>query len=303
MAHEQQPCVLVGFDGTRRQDAVLEVAAGEALRRRLPLTIAGAVVVKEGREGHERSPDGRLRTQDRAAADADERLVAAAARVRRDHPALPVSRVLLREDAPAGSVPPAQLLVLGANRAQHTTFGLGTAGWSLVRAVACPVVVVPSPALAAFGQGYTAGPVVAGVGQDPLDVEVLREAVAAARARGTAVQLVHAVRPRPTEPGRAAHARACARAAELIRRARVGLDVPVRTVLSSEEPAAALRRCAARASLLVIGSHRPLALAGPGVGSVGRGVIGDVPCPVQVVVHRTVPGVAGARSATAGAGA
>lgn len=310
---EQEPCVLVGHDGTRRAEAVVDEAAAEAVRRRLPLTVVGVVVLQSELDPALGADAPAELTATGPLAD---QLAASAARVGRRHLDLVVSTLHLLRDAVPGSVPPARLLVVGTQGAVRTTFSVGTVSWSLLHAVDCPVMAVPSPVEAGGGRQHPAGPVVAGVGENPRDVEVVREAATAAAARRTSVELVHALHPRPGEPpGEEAAARGRALAAELVHRVRADRaapdaledadaprrpDVQVTTVLSDEEPAAALRGCGARASLLVVGSRGPLALAGLVAGSVSRTTIGTAPCPVLVVVHRDAPAPRG-RPVTTGA--
>jgi nucleotide-binding universal stress UspA family protein len=283
MAHaETTPCVLVGYDGTWRTEAVLDAAAEDARRRRRALAV---VTVVQGAEDPRLRFGARAAEQEAAQAEARGCLERAAAHVRRSRPGVAVTGVAVPDvDAPAMAalLPPADRLVVGARgRHDQPGFALGSVSRRLLQAAGCPVLVVPDDSHPDARREDR--PVVAGVDDDPAAPLVVHAAADEAHARGTHLLVVHAFRRRPGEDGQAALQRAQTGVESVLDHAALGPGSPVTVVVTPGEPAAALLLHAERASMVVMGSRGPLALAGLALGSVSRAVLDATPCPVLVV--------------------
>jgi nucleotide-binding universal stress UspA family protein len=287
-------CVLVGTDGSWHSGPVLDAAAAEASTRGLPLLIVSVVrSLPEEQAGRMAPTDG----GDRSAELTDWRLREAVSRVRGMHPALEIRTLRLpdavhlpwRIDGSAG-LPEPRLLVVGA-RGPHDqpAFGVGTVSRDLLRASSCPVLVVPeSTHVRPANPAVHADAVVAGLADDPLSGPVLRAAADEAGVRRARLRIVHCYTAAGGESDEQALARATARAQELVG-ATGAVDerwsaLPYGLVVTDEPAAEALSRRSAAASVVVLGTRGPAALAGLSPASVSRAVVGSARCPVLLVV-------------------
>lgn len=292
--------VLVGSSGSWRSGAVLDVAAAEASRRGAGLAVVGAVPPVPDAGG---SLTEMLVDERRAGELVTRRLSEAVARLQARYPGLRLTTHTLADPesgAPGeqdGALPEASLLVLGARGANgEPVFALGTLGRRLLKGTTCPVLVVPEDGPDP-GVRETRRPAAVTVGIDdgPLAAEVLTQATAEATLLGTHVVAVHAYSPLPGEGEPAARARARRSVAATLRRAGGPADRPVlggvsvSTVLTQDPAVDALLRHGEHASMLVVGSRGPAALAGLSLDSVSRAVLDAPPCPVLLVVPRAAP--------------
>jgi nucleotide-binding universal stress UspA family protein len=297
----QSPCVLVGTDGSWHSGPVLDTAAAEASTRGLPLLIV-SVVRSLPEEAGRMAPKG---GGDSSAELTDWRLREAVSRVRGAHPALEISthrlpdaHVPWRLDGSAG-LPEPRLLVIGA-RGPHDqpAFEVGTVSRDLLRATSCPVLVVPEYAhVRPANPAVHAGALVAGLADDPLSGLVLRTAADEAAVRRARLQIVHCYTAARGESGEHALGRATARAQEVVGAAQAVDErwstLPYSLVLTDEPADEALSRRSAAASMVVLGTRGPAALAGLSPASVSRAVVGSARCPVLLVVPGTGPAVPG----------
>jgi nucleotide-binding universal stress UspA family protein len=288
-------CVLVGTDGSWHSGPVLDVAAEEASTRELPLLIVSVV---------RNLPDARASQiqrggDDRARELTDWRLLEAVSRVRGTHPALEITTHRLpdatlpwRIDGTDG-LPEPRLLVVGARGARdQPAFGVGTVSRDLLRATSCPVLVVPESArVRPANPAARTDAVVAGVADDPLSGPVLRTAAHEAATRRAPVEILHCYAPANGESDAQALSRATARSGELVGAIRAGDErwntIPHTVVVTNEPAAEALCRRSATASVVVLGTRGPAALAGLSLTSVSRAVVGSARCPVLLVVPGT----------------
>jgi len=289
-------CVLVGTDGSWRSGPVLDVAAEEASTRRLPLLI---VSVERSLPDAGESRLQRTGRDDRAAKLADWRLLEAVSRVRGAHPALEITTHRLpdatlpwRIDG-TGGLPEPGLVVVGARGPRdQPAFELGTVSRDLLHATSCPVLVVPESAhVRPTNPATRADGVVAGLADDPLSGQVLRAAADEATIRRARVEIVHCYAGALRESDAAARARAIRRADELVNAMRATDErwstIPHRLVVTDEPAAEALIRRSATASVIVVGTRGPAALAGLSLTSVSRPVVGAARCPVLFVMPGT----------------
>jgi nucleotide-binding universal stress UspA family protein len=286
-------CVLVGTDGSWHSGPVLDVAAEEASIRELPLLIVSVV---RGIPGAYASQIQRTSESDHARELTDWRLLEAVSRVRGAHPALeitthrlPTADLPWRVDGTAG-LPEPRLLVVGARGPRdQPAFDVGTVSRDLLRATSCPVLVVPETAFTTPANPATrADPVVAALDDDPLSGPVLRTAADEAAIRRAPVEILHCYTAAHGESDAQARSRAIARSGELLGAIRATDErwrtIPHRIDVSTEPAAEALCRRSAAASLLVLGTRGPAALAGLSLASVSRAVVGGARCPVLLVV-------------------
>ena len=289
-------CVLVGTDGSWHSGPVLDVAAEEAAARQLPLLIVSVVrSLPDARASQLQRANG----DDRARELTDWRLLEAMSRVRGRHPALEISTHRLPDaDLPwridgSGGLPEPRLLVVGARGCRdQPAFGLGTVSRDLLRATSCPVLVVPQSARQSRTNPAThADAVVAGLADDPLSGPVLRATADEAAVRRAPVEILHCYAAAHGESNEQARARATARSGELVGAIRDADErwntIPHSVVVTNEPAADALSRRSAAASVLVLGTRGPAALAGLSPTSVSRAVVASARCPVLLVVPGT----------------
>jgi nucleotide-binding universal stress UspA family protein len=114
------------------------------------------------------------------------------------------------------------------------------------------------------------------------------------------VEIVHCYAAAYGESDAKARSRAVARSGEVVDAILAGddrwKDIPHSVVVTDEPAADALARRSATASVLVLGTRGPAALAGLSLKSVSRAVVGSARCPVLLVV----PGTGSATSPPAG---
>lgn len=281
---QQTAAVVVGIESRPGQQRLVEAAAAEAAARACPLVVV--TVVPGVRGGH--GDVGELLAEERRLAeDAASGLAAALSDAQTRHPELVLRGASVPEDAPddlTGVLPAARLLVVGGRGTSgRRAFTLGSVSRRLLQGLDCPVLVVP-------GDGGSAGaarPVLAGVQDDDLAPLVLAAAAEAAATRGGRLQVLHAYTRRPGEGDDEALTRADRLCADLIERAGLPAALQVERLVTLDAAGSALVRGSAEASVLVVGSRGPLALAGLALESVSAAVLHDARCPVLVVPRRS----------------
>jgi nucleotide-binding universal stress UspA family protein len=288
VAEHSEGVIIVGLDGSTKDDRAVDWAAQEAALRGTGLHLVHAVHL---------SPEASA--MGLAAAVETERTIVdkASQRVRDQHPETQVTVETVMEGPTALLVKASEragLLVLGAR-------GLGRIAGRLLGSVSqkvaahahCPVVVVrdvTSP---------PAGPVIVGVPPEGAPTEVLAFAFEHAARRGLPVRLIHAESPRQLEiynpEVQGILAQAAERATALRAEQLAGdvkewseryPDVGVEMEQVLAHPIEVLTEQAAGASLLVVGSRGRRGLAGMGLGSVVRGVLHEAPVTAVVQVGR-----------------
>jgi nucleotide-binding universal stress UspA family protein len=259
--HSDRLGVLVGYDGSASSGQAVMRAAHEAVLHGAELDVVAVLPAEHG---------------GRAGRD----LTRVAEAVERHHPALTV-RLDRRCGAPAATLSQlssrAVLVVVGARGSGDAACGLGSVSTALLEAAGAPVLVVPDRQ----ATGADTPVVVAVVDADALAPAVLRTAVTEARLRGGRVRLLHAYASHPTGEG-LQEARRFSRG--LIRSVVGDDEDAVTCVVTPEPPDAAVVRHAARAGLVVVGSHLPCDQ--PVRRSVSRAVVEALPCAVLVLTPR-----------------
>jgi nucleotide-binding universal stress UspA family protein len=288
-------CVVIGFESMTRQAAALSVAADEAQRRNLGLSI---VTLLQPRPNPDLDILGWQREQHHVQADALQGLHEAAVSVRHRHPQTVVTTYCLTEDEVEPDCEPvsfAELLVVGTH-GRHGRRGLSLESVSrlLLQASHCPVLVVPEtvtppPAEGPFGPRPV---VVVGLSEHPSDRRMVQAAYDESAGRGSEVLLLHAYSRRDSETSAQAEERARALVNAVATKAPSG--VRVSAVVTESDPAPALVGLASTASLLVIGG-RPGALSGLVRGSVSRAVLEAASCPVLAVPRNLTMSATGSR--------
>ncbi|SEH02678.1 Nucleotide-binding universal stress protein, UspA family [Nonomuraea solani] len=277
--------IIVGVDGSVASRAAVEWAAGDAVRRGVPLRIVHATDTSwylVGRRPEAVLPDTLLREGRRVLREAE-------ALGRERQPSVEVTTLQV-EGTPAGvlreQAKDALELVVGSR-------GLGGFAGALLGSVSihvagyvrCPVVVVRGEHRSAHGE------VVVGV-DDSLECEpALAYAFEQAKLRGAPLRVVHAWQlPVHAFAPEATYDMDEVRTAQhQVVRDRVKTlnhDYPQVTVVEDVQcahPVDALITAAEQADLLVVGSHGRGALRSALLGSVSRGVLHHARCPVAVV--------------------
>jgi len=274
MNGEHAPRIVAGFDGRWQHIQLLDRAAQEAERRRLPLTLITDLRRRSGVAQDTRESPG---DDAPAVVTAWRRLTDAVEALRLRYPLPNISGYCLDDqDIRPGAFPinTARLLVIGSSgkyRAPACEPGSVTA--ALARAATCPVLVVPENAPL---RPPTANPfVLAAVGSHPTDAQVVRAAAQEARRRGLDLQVLH-VEPSHGNSGWGVH--------EAVMSVP---DVRFSVVRTTGDPAGALAELGQNAEMLVVGS-RPGELFRPVRESISRGVLLAPPCPV-LAVPRELP--------------
>lgn len=181
----------------------------------------------------------------------------------------------------------AAMIVLGAHEDEPVIGPFhGTLPLRVADRASCTVVVVPSD------WSGRRGNVVVGVDYET-DDEAIRFGVLAARASGAPLELVHGWQAvgyaaggyyswfETTEPIIEDAENDLREIAEPIRRAHP--DLPLTTLAAEGRGADVLLDRAEFAELLVVGTHRRMAVVGMMLGSVSHDLIVNLPCPVAVV--------------------
>ena len=277
--------VVAGFDGSWHSRPAVERAADEAVARGLHLRLLSLVST---------DVDPSLSTRAQVM-DEQQRLMLArrladdvAEQVTSSRPGLMVTVDVLTvpdEAAIHEHLSTCRLLVVG-DRGGHgaRAFLLGTTSRELVRAVTCPVLVVPDDWLPQQpAAGATSTSVLVGVSTGPEAVRTLQVAAAEAQRTHSHLLVLHSY---SGEPGRTPDERldlARTHVEQSLHAAALDPAVHVTTVFTPDPPADALLLHASRTRLLVIGSRGPIALARLSIGSVSRRVLDDAVAPVLVV--------------------
>jgi nucleotide-binding universal stress UspA family protein len=278
--------VVVGFDGSWHSRPATDRAADEAVHRGLPLRLLSLVSTDVDPVLSSRSQvleeQQRIQLARTLAADVAEQVASS-------HPGLVVTVDVVTvpdEDAVREHLAACRLLVVG-DRGGHgaRAFLLGTSSRELVRAVTCPVLVVPDDWLnqEPSAQGAVARSVLVGVGPGPEAPATLRVAGSEAQRTGSHLLVLHSYANTSAGAPDTRLERARALVEEQLRLAAVDPSVHVTTVLTPDPPAEALLLHASRTRLLVIGSRGPIALARLSIGSVSRRVLDDAVAPVLIV--------------------
>ncbi|MFG1688963.1 universal stress protein [Nonomuraea sp. NPDC049269] len=277
--------IVVGVDGSVAARAAVEWAVNDAFRMKEPLRIVHAVArspYQIGRFPSSASPDTLLREGQRILREA-----LALARERR-----PGVEVMTADIEGA----PAQVLREQAGDATEIVLGsrglggfagalLGSVSTHVAGRVRCPVVVVRDDHRPVLGE------IVVGVDDSPQSEPALAYAFRQAEVRGSVLRVVHAWQlpvhafaPEVVygmDEVRIAQYQVVRDRLETFRK-----DYPLVTVVEDVQqgqPVEALTDASARADLLVVGSHGHGALGAMLLGSVSRGVLHHVHCPVAIV--------------------
>ncbi len=283
--------VVVGVDGSPDSLAAADLAANEAIARRLPLEIVYAFLPPFAARPGFPPPDLPPTTLEAPADDlrrhAEQVLHEAAARVRDDHPGLRII-TRLRDGFPAGVLTAASReasVVVVGHRGRGGFAGLltGSVGVQLASHAACPVIV-------ARGSPPADAPVVVGVDGSDGSRQAAEFALQSADAYGVDLvalyawpldaawppELAQAGYPAPEPPPIPADT-----LADLTERYP---RVPVRHEVRAHVPAhEALVGASAAARLVVVGSRGRGGFRGLLLGSVSHALIHHAACPVAVV--------------------
>lgn len=284
MSTTPQLPVLVGVDGVRGRSATVDLAAAEARRRRVPLSI---VHVWPGRFG------GPLGNRGAAVTTADglRLLELAAQRVHREVPGVEV-RTRLVDGAAARTLArlstDAQLLVVGHRDDLLTRHGWGSTAVYLAHHAACPLLVDR-------GTTPVRGPVVLAASAREPTTATVACAFEQASLRGAPLVAVHVWSQGPDEagsalpPASAGYAAAHDEADRMLAEALAGWctrypDVQVRRlVLHDLDLAYTLGRAASRGRLFVAGSGRHGRFSELLYGSVDGTMLRSSACPVLLI--------------------
>lgn len=274
MLGQRAPRIVAGFDGRWQHIALLDRAAQEAERRRLPLTLITDLRRRSGVAQDPREPQG---DDAPAVVAAWRRLTDAVEALRLRYPLPSISGYCLDDhDIRPGEFPinTARLLVIGSSgRYGAPACEPGSVSAALARAATCQVLVVPEnvphrpPAVNPF--------ILAAVGSHPTDAQVVTAAAQEARRRGLDLQVLH-VEPSRGNSGWGVH--------EAVMSVP---DVRFSVVRTTGDPATALAELGQNAEMLVVGS-RPGELFRPVRESISRGVLVAPPCPV-LAIPRELP--------------
>ena len=290
--------VLVGYDASPSAGHALRWAAGEALRRGLPLTVLHAVDLGLDVDPTAASVEGwsgQLMDAARAVADDGARQageVAHGVHIRGLVGTGPASRVLVEQSRDA------ELVVVGnRGRSELASAWLGSVSMAVATHAHCPTVVVRNEPRAQVGAEHA---VVVGVDGSDASMAAVDAAAQLAQNTGATVRVVGAWDPLVERdwgpvyasalPGgsygiddalRTAAREAVAAAADRVRGAYPGTQVTTET--PEGPPARALVDAASDAGILVVGSRGHGAFAGLVLGSVSHELVHTAPCPVMVV--------------------
>lgn len=279
--------VVVGVDGTAKDQRALDWAVEEARRREAPLHLLHALPMSLSAY----ADVGMALVEDMRSAA--ERVVAEIAATVTER-GLEVTTEVVDEppaDALVAASAQAALVVVGARGLGPLASRLrGSVSQKVAAHAAGPVVVVRQQA------GPADGPVVVGYGADAATAEVLRFAFTQARHRGVRVRVVHASSPPPVPEIYAGYrteelwATLADREREETRAGLRGVvgefdDVPYEHVEVVGHPVDAIVEHSVDAGLVVVGSRSRRGLAAVRLGSVSRGVLQQVPTVAVVRVR------------------
>ncbi len=280
MSTSQLP-VMVGVDGTRGRLATVDLAAAEARRRGVPLTV---VHVWPGRY----AGPFRSRSVTPTEQDGQRVLDLSVQRVRHTDSDLQVHTRLVDGD-PANTLvrltAEAQLLVVGHRDDVLTRHGWGSTAAYLAHHAACPLLVDR-------GEGSTGGPVVLAASARERGTATVACAYAQAalrRAPLTAVHVWSAADHTELAPGAAGYAAARDAADRMLAEALAGWRTPYpdvdvsRLVLHDLDVAYTLERASRRGQLFVAGTGRHGRFAELLYGSLDVAMLRTAACPVMLV--------------------
>ena len=293
---EMRAPIVVGIDGAMNMEHAVDWAAGEAVRRGLPLELlhAQAEVWRAMVGDPALTPPEHYLADTRD--DLPQCLVDAGLRVQERWPTVDVSVRVVALGAPYALVTAsaaAAMVVVGARgRSLAGRILLGSVSHHVAAHARCPTAVVKRTT------GDTTLPVVVGVDESPTSHDTLELAVEEALQREVPLVAIHAWLE-PTVPGYGMWALPADVEAELEVSARQlladalepwtrkysALKVYERVVRA--HPVDALLGAAERAQLLVVGSHGRGAFPGMLIGSVASGVVQHADCPVIVAPPAT----------------
>ncbi|TYB56946.1 universal stress protein [Nonomuraea sp. PA05] len=277
--------IIVGVDGSVASRAALEWAAGDAVRRGLPLRIVHVVDTSWYQVG--KRPDAVLPDTVLDAGRQVLRDFEALARERQ--PGAEVSTELVRgqptEALRAQTESAAELVVGSRGLGGFAGALLGSVSMHLAGHVHCTVVVVHGEHLPAAGE------VVVGVDDSPECEAALAYAYEQAELRGATLRALHAWQLpvhayAPEVPYDLDEVRATRIQLVRDRLKDAGRDHPRISVIEDVQcahPVDALTTAAEHADLLVVGSHGRGAVESALLGSVSRNVLHHARCPVAVV--------------------
>ncbi|MEV1248763.1 universal stress protein [Nonomuraea sp. NPDC050022] len=283
--------IIVGVDGSASATAAVEWAAADASRRGRSLRLVHVCEQWSPSLGEAQWP---LSLDEAQAEYCAEALQAAANRARELAPGVEVTtdlregnviEQLIAESASADSV------VLGSRGlGGFTGMVLGSVSTAVAGHAAGPVVIVRGPVEALHGQ------IVVGYDGSKGAQAAMEYAIDQARARQARLQVVYAWQAPLSAPYARAYSSALDSAFEQQQRAaREAVnpwrekypDVELTDEQLCEHPVAALMNASASADLVVVGSRGMGGFASAVLGSVSRGVLHHVTCPVAVVRPRS----------------
>ena len=282
------PALVVGVDGSAPSDAALRFACGQAVMRRLPLTVLHAWQPYPAYASAGMMSAGPLTPAPVEMADIGRQVLASATKIAEDFGPRLVHADLLVEGAAAGALLEASedaLLVVvgGRDRARHEPGWLGPVPLRLAAKSACPVVLVPSEA-------SLTGDVIVGVDGSEMAEEALGFAFEQASRQGSALTAVYAF-----NVGAGLTGLDTSMFADRRENARRQLsetlsgwsdkypDVAVNPVVTDESPLRALRTASATASMVVVGSHGRGFFLRHVISSVSSALLRVSDCPVAVI--------------------
>jgi nucleotide-binding universal stress UspA family protein len=290
--HDIRRTVVVGVDGSDSATGAVRWGAAEAARRQVPLRLViGFGWPADVPEGHPHHGDA---YRELLLGQARGHLAAAAAVAAQERPGIEVEQQLV-VGSPivvlGAEARHAQLVVIG-DRGMSRVEGLlvGSVAVALAAHATCPVVIVR---WAEPESAETASlPVVLGVDGSATSDAAIGFAFAAAAARKVSVVAVHTWSGMVFDPSAVSMGidwTAVEDAErELLARQLAGWtekypETFVEQLVTRDRPAHGLLEQAARAQLVVVGSHGRGEFAGLVLGSVGNAMVHRSPCPVVIV--------------------
>jgi nucleotide-binding universal stress UspA family protein len=284
-AVDEPTAVVVGVDGTEAALRAVSWAAGEAVRRSVPLRIVHAAAYvhtdEPGRSTLDATHASTIVTRAYTFAVRAEPQVDVTTEVLYDAPV----PALIAESVRAGLI---VVGLAGAGTADEVLFG--SVAFRVSGRMHCPLVVVR-------GQARASGPVVLGIGVD--DDQAISYAFEEAHLRGASLVVAHAgsggSREFSDSPGLVSQLLE-PWAGKLVPWEARYPEVPVRAVIAAGRPTELLLELSEQAQLIVVGTRNRGAAARAVLGSTSRFLLRHAQCPVAVVgldVHReSRPGAA-----------
>ncbi len=275
--------VVVAHDGHPHAERLVDAAAEEAARLGVPLLVVALV---HDVDNPDLTVQARRREMQYAVERMEHTLRDSAARERDRRPDVSIATRTLDQPSAAdvqATLAGCRLLVLGSHGpGERPAFAMDTTSQQLLRAAACPVLVVPvhTPLRETSGVRH----IVVGIAEPDEEAARIIEAAQTYASPSGHVTVLHAYRQVNGETAESAHARAAALCADLVATVTVAdPTVTVERTLTDQPATSALIDQAVGARMLVIGSRGPMALAGMTLDSVSHAVLAALPCPVLVV--------------------